>query len=186
MTYPPQQPDNWSDPSWPSQAPGFDPKTPYDPAAAAAAAPVSGQAGPYGDPSAIPVGQQPGYPAGYAAPGYPAGYAAPGYPAGYAYPVAAQAPTNGLAIAGMIVSIVGAVGLCMYGLGGYLGIVGAIMGHVARKQIRERGEQGGGMATAGIIVGWIATAIAIIATVLIVIFVVWAANQDTTYDGTTY
>jgi hypothetical protein len=35
--------------------------------------------------------------------------------------------------------------------------VGAILGHVARKQIRERGQQGDGMALAGIIVGWILT-----------------------------
>jgi hypothetical protein len=37
--------------------------------------------------------------------------------------------------------------------------VGAILGHIARKQIRERGEQGDGMALAGIIVGWILTGI---------------------------
>jgi hypothetical protein len=32
-----------------------------------------------------------------------------------------------------------------------------VLGHVARKQIRERGQQGDGMALAGIIVGWILT-----------------------------
>jgi hypothetical protein len=37
--------------------------------------------------------------------------------------------------------------------------VGAILGHVARKQIRQTGEQGEGMALAGIIVGWILTGI---------------------------
>jgi hypothetical protein len=31
------------------------------------------------------------------------------------------------------------------------------MGHVARKQIRERGEQGDGFALAGIIIGWVIT-----------------------------
>ena len=155
MSY--QQPGNWSDPSWPSQqAPGYDPKSPYDPVS--------------------------GYPAtGYPPAGYPAGTPVPGY----GYPVVAAPPTNGLAIAAMVVSILGALGLCGYGLGGYLGVVGAIMGHVARRQIRERGENGDGMALAGVIVGWIAFAIAIIATVLIVIFVVWAANQDpSTFDST--
>jgi hypothetical protein len=93
--------------------------------------------------------------------------------------VVAARPTNGLAIASMVISILGAVGLCGYGLGGYIGIVGAIMGHVARRQIRERGENGDGMALAGVIVGWIAFGIAIIATILIIIFVVWAANQPT-------
>jgi hypothetical protein len=33
------------------------------------------------------------------------------------------------------------------------------------------------MAKAGVIVGWIATAIAVLATIAIVIFIVWAANQ---------
>ena len=31
------------------------------------------------------------------------------------------------------------------------------MGHIARKQIRERNEQGDGFALAGIIVGWVIT-----------------------------
>jgi len=154
MSY--QQPGNWSDPSWPSQTSGYDPKSPYDPAVSGAGYPASGY------------------------PGYPAGTPVPGY----GYPVAAP-PTSGLAIASMVVSILGALGLCGYGLGGYIGIVGAIMGHVARRQIRERGEQGDGMALAGVIVGWIAFGIAVIATVLIIIFVVWAANQDpSTFDST--
>jgi hypothetical protein len=157
MSY--QQPGNWSDPSWPSQTPGYDPKSPYDPAAA-------GQASP----------------GGYPVTGYPAGSPVPGY----GYPVVAARPTNGLAIASMVISILGALGICGYGLGGYIGIIGAIMGHVARRQIRERGENGDGMALAGVIVGWIAFGIAVIATILIIIFVVWAANQDpSTFDSTT-
>jgi hypothetical protein len=59
-------------------------------------------------------------------------------------------PTNGLAIAAMICSLAGFV----------VGIsfpIGAILGHVARKQIRETGEQGEGFALAGIIIGWIGT-----------------------------
>ena len=47
----------------------------------------------------------------------------------------------------MIVSILG------------FGPVGAIMGHIARRQIQERGEQGDGFALAGIIVGWVTTGI---------------------------
>jgi hypothetical protein len=107
--------------------------------------------------------QQPGY----AQPAY-------GYPP-YGYPV--SEPTNGLSIAALVVSIVGAAGLCAYGLGGYLGIVGAILGHVAARQIRENGGQGAGMAKAGVIIGWIVTGIAVLATIAIVFFVVWASNQ---------
>lgn len=189
MSYP-QQPGNWNDPSWPSQQPGAAPGSPYgDPAAAPP--PASGEPAapsPYGDPAAqSPYGDpaaaaaQHASPAGYPAPGYPtSGYAGPppGYP-GYGYGYPAPPATNGLAIAAMVVSIVGAFGLCGYGLGGYIGIVGAIMGHVARRQIRERGENGDGMALAGVVVGWIVSGIAIIATIVIVVAIVWAANQPT-------
>ena len=157
MSYPQQpQPGNWSDPSWPP------PQQPYG-----------------GDPAANP----PSYPAG--TPGYqaypeyqsmpasPAGY--PGYPAyGYQSPVTPAQRTNGLAIASMVISIVAAMGLVCYGFGGFLGIVGAIMGHIARRQARERAESGEGMAMAGVIVGWIATALAVL-IVAVIVFFVWAA-----------
>jgi hypothetical protein len=155
MTYP-QQPGGWTDPSLSQQQ---QPAAYPDPAY-----PASGQ----------PVGMD-----GYPSPAYPPpAYPSPAYQP-YGYPVmAVTQPTNGLAVASMVVSIVAVIGLCGYGLGGYLGIVGAILGHVSRRQIRERGEAGDGMAVAGIISGWIATAIAVLATAAIVIFVVWAANQD--------
>jgi hypothetical protein len=80
----------------------------------------------------------------------PQPYPPAGQPYGYAYgPVAP--PTNGLAIAAMIVAIVAC------------GPAGAIMGHIARKQIRERGEQGDGFALAAIIIGWVLTGIAVLA-----------------------
>jgi hypothetical protein len=159
MSYP-QQPENWSDPTaQPAQPaqPGPPAQPAYDPSAY-----------PGGDPASA----YPGYP------GYPAGPQG-AYPA-YGYPMMPARPTNGLAIASMVVSILAAVGLCMYGLGGWIGIVGAILGHVARRQTRERGDAGEGMALAGIIVGWIAAGIALIATGIIVAAIIWAANQPTT------
>jgi hypothetical protein len=157
MSYP-QQPEGWTDPSWPPQQPAGYPDPAYQ---------LGGQ----------PVGKD-----GYPAPAYPS----QGYPP-YGYPVvAAAAPTNGLAIASMIVSIVAVLGLCGYGLGGYLGILGAIFGHVSRRQIRERGEAGDGMALAGIILGWVSTVIAVLATVGIVIFFVWIANQDPSTFNSAY
>jgi Domain of unknown function (DUF4190) len=113
-------------------------------------------------------------PTSYPTPGYPV--SGPAQHPAYGYPPFPP-ETNGLAVASMVVSIVGAVGLVCYGLGGYLGIVGAILGHISRRQIRERGENGGGMALAGIITGWIAAGLAVIATVLIVVFVVLAVND---------
>lgn len=121
-----------------------------------------------------PVPGQPQYPSGaYTAPPSAPGYSVPGY--GVAYPhygYLPPPPTNGMAVAALVVSIIGAVGLCGYGIGGLIGGVGAILGHVARRQIRERGEGGDGLALAGVIVGWIACGIAVAAIVVIVIFIV--------------
>ena len=77
-----------------------------------------------------------GYPApGYPAPGYPAsGYPAPGAPIAYGYPMVAQR-TNGLAMASMVLSIIGAALLMCYGSGALPALVGAILGHVARGRI---------------------------------------------------
>src|SRR6266511_932344 len=112
-----------------------------------------------------------------AQPGDPPAY---GY-GGYGAPVTGgPTHTNGMSIAAMVVSLVGAAGLICYGFGGLLGIVGAILGHVARKQIRERGEGGDGMALAGIIVGWIATALAVIIGTLIIVLVVWTVQNAPT------
>jgi len=51
--------------------------------------------------------------------------------------------TNGLAIASLILSILG------------FSIVGAILGHVALSQIKSTNEAGSGLAIAGIILGWV-------------------------------
>ena len=150
--------------------------------------------------SATPTYPAPAYPtpayptSAYPAAGYPVtaqpaygGYGGYGASPGGYYPAyVPQVKTNGMAIGSMVTAIVGATLLFCYGAGLPLGLVGAILGHVARRQIRERGDSGDGMALAGVIVGWIAFAIAVIATVLIIIFVVWAANQPpSTFDSTT-
>ncbi|MET8119342.1 DUF4190 domain-containing protein [Micromonospora sp. NPDC005189] len=180
MTNNPPPSGGWHDPA--SSGQQFD-----DPTLPVSSQPVPAQptaAYPYApnDPYAGGAPQIPVQPGPYAAtPGYPPPV---GYP-GYGYPPAPK--QNGLAIAAMVVSIIGALGLCGYGLGGYIGAIGAILGHVSRKQIRERGEGGEGFATAGIIVGWVATALAVLATIAIVIFIVWVANQDSSsYESGTY
>ena len=120
------------------------------------------QPDPYPPPYAAPY--QPGYP--YQPVAYPYGYADPyGYPG---YPAAR--PTDGIAIASLVVSCVSVLGLCGYGIGGLLGIVGAILGHVARGRIRRTGADGDGMALAGIIVGWVATALGILIVAFFVVF----------------
>ncbi|SNR62354.1 DUF4190 domain-containing protein [Blastococcus mobilis] len=109
-------------------------------------------------PPESPAGGQgaPGYPPpGYAAPVHPGpGYAAPGYgqpygPPGYGppgYPPVHVRPTNTMAILALVLAFVFAP-------------AGLVLGIVARRQIRRTGEDGDGLALAGIIVGGIVTAI---------------------------
>jgi hypothetical protein len=113
----------------------------------------------------------------------PAVYQQPyyGYPTPYGYlPYPPSRPIEGLAIASLVLSCVGALGLCAYGLGGLLGIVGAILGHVARRRIRVSGANGDGMALAGVIVGWVAAAIGVLAIVAIVLLIVLSSGSDAT------
>jgi Domain of unknown function (DUF4190) len=80
------------------------------------------------------------------------------------YPPAA--PTNGLAIAALVCGVGGfVIGLSF--------IPAIICGHLARKQIRQTGEQGAGLALAGLILGYVGTALFI---ALIALFVVIAAK----------
>ena len=76
-----------------------------------------------------------------------------------AYPPAP--PTNGLAIA----SLVCGVGAFIIGLSF---IPAIICGHIARRQIRRTGEQGGGMALAGLILGYVGGALFIVVLLVFV------------------
>jgi len=64
--------------------------------------------------------------------------------------------TNGLAIASLILSILG------------FSIVGAILGHVALSQIKRTNEAGSGLAIAGIILGWVSFAGFLLVLIIIV------------------
>jgi hypothetical protein len=82
----------------------------------------------------------------------------------------AAAPNNSMAIVSLVLSLVGIP--C-----GLVAPVGAILGHVARRQIRQRGEGGAGMALAGIIVGWIVTGLYLIYIAFIVVVAIFAINN---------
>jgi hypothetical protein len=60
-----------------------------------------------------------------------------------------------MAVAAMVVALAGIVS----GIGFP---IGAILGHIALKQVRETGEQGESYAKAGIIVGWIGTGLVVL------------------------
>ncbi|UVI35211.1 DUF4190 domain-containing protein [Brevibacterium spongiae] len=87
------------------------------------------------------------------------------YAGGPSYVYQQLPPTNVLAIIGMCASIFGFVSSFFIG-----GIAGIIMGHIARKQIRERGERGDGMAVAALWVGYIGTALWILFWVFFALF----------------
>lgn len=78
----------------------------------------------------------------YAAPG---AYSPQTYQQGYA-PAAPR--TNTLAILALVFSLMG-IGTWFTAIGGI------VCGHIARKQIRQTGEGGAGMATAGLVIGYI-------------------------------
>ncbi|MER7330425.1 MULTISPECIES: DUF4190 domain-containing protein [unclassified Micromonospora] len=160
MTYPPPS-GGWNDPAWSGQQssppadpvigqpiptqPTGDPYAPADPYAG-------------GDPYA---GTQP------AAQPAPAGYPPPAYPA---YGYGAPQKTNGMAIAALVLSLVGFTS-CI------TAPVGAILGHVAAKQIRQTGEGGEGMAKAAIIIGWILTGLLVLLILFYVGIIVLAITQ---------
>jgi hypothetical protein len=73
-------------------------------------------------------------------------------------------PTNGMAIAALITAFV-------------FSPAGIVLGIVARRQIRQTGEQGWGMATAGLIVGAVLTVLWLLALALWVVLVVWLYRE---------
>ncbi len=171
----PQNPSEWSDPTAPSppvpNPPAYPPPTPppppgYAPPDYAANPTVSYPTPPaqysptqypptdYSPPQYPPTQYAPEYPAQYPAAQYsPAPYSPSGYGQA-AYGQVAAAPTNGLAVASLICSLVGLLTIIS-------APVGAVLGHVARRQIKQTGEQGDGLALAGIIVGWVITGLSV-------------------------
>lgn len=73
------------------------------------------------------------------------------------WPQPVPRPTNGLAIAALV------LGICGFAL------IPVIMGHVALRQIRERGDGGAGLAIAGLILGYLALAGYVIVGVMVVL-----------------
>jgi hypothetical protein len=62
-------------------------------------------------------------------------------------------------------------------------VAGAIMGHVSRRQIRDRGEGGAGMALTGIIVGWVIAALGVaFVVILILAFTLGTPTSDFSGD----
>lgn len=114
-----------------------------------------------------------GYPPpGYPAPGYPgAGHQQPGYPPPYppyvgGYPYDPYRPvrppgTNGKAVAALVCALSGL--LC-----GLPAIAGVVLGIIAMRETRRTGQDGWGLALAGLIVGGLITAVMILYVLLFI------------------
>jgi hypothetical protein len=78
--------------------------------------------------------------------------------------------TNGLAIASLV------CGLAQLPSFGLTMLPAVILGHVARGQIRRTGEDGMGLATAGVVLGWIGVGFAVL--VILIVAGAFAAQQQ--------
>jgi hypothetical protein len=130
--------------------------------------PAPGSPDPYGQQN--PYGQQPDpYNPYGAAPGSPA---APQYgqppqsPYAQPYPPAAPA-TNTMAILSLVFAFVFAP-------------LAIVFGHMAKKQIRERGEGGDGLATAGLVLGYIFTGLTVVICCIYGVVIIAAVNNGST------
>jgi Domain of unknown function (DUF4190) len=135
---------------------------------------------PYGqDPYAAPGSGVPQYPAS-GAPPYPSTgqpYEQQYAPTPYGQPQYAaygpQSRTNGLAIASLVCSLAGLV-TCISAP------VGVVLGHVAKRQIRQTGEQGEGLANAGLWVGYILTVLGVLLLIGWLGIIIFAVSSGAT------
>ncbi len=67
--------------------------------------------------------------------------------------------TNGLALTSLILSLLGA------------SLIAVILGHIARSQIRRTGENGAGMALAGLIIGYVSLSLALVVSIVALVIV---------------
>jgi len=87
----------------------------------------------------------------------------PGYPTGY-YGYPQSQPTNTLAIVSLVCAFVFAP-------------LGIVFGHISLSQIRKTGEEGRGLAVAGLVISYLITVLAVVVVVLSVVFFVVVARS---------
>lgn len=92
----------------------------------------------------------------------PPNYGAPHGPGPYPYPT--PPPTNGMAIASLICAFVFAP-------------LGIVFGHVSLSQIKKSGEDGRGLAIAGLVISYLVTVLSIVVVVVGIVFFSWMARE---------
>jgi peptidyl-prolyl cis-trans isomerase B (cyclophilin B) len=80
------------------------------------------------------------------------------------YPYPAPPPTNGMAIASLICAFVFAP-------------LGIVFGHISLSQIKKTGEEGRGLAIAGLVISYLVTVLSIVVVVAGVVFFSWVARE---------
>ncbi len=87
-------------------------------------------------------------------------------------PAGAGTQTNTLAIVSLAAGIGSFFAHIVPGVGGFtVALIAVITGYMARKQIRETGEQGMGMATAGMIIGIVHIALLVLVVIGLIFFI---------------
>ncbi|HJT92586.1 MAG TPA: peptidylprolyl isomerase [Mycobacterium sp.] len=115
---------------------------------------------PHGGYPPPPSGEYPPLPPG----GYPTEYY--GYSAGYSAGYAQPRTTNALAIASLVCAFVFAP-------------LGIVFGHISLSQIKKTGEEGRGLALAGLVISYLITAFTVLVVVVsVVFFVILARNLE--------
>jgi len=99
-------------------------------------------------------------------------YQQPQQPGYYPPPYPPPRQTNTMAIAALICSFVVAP-------------AGIVLGHIALSQIRRTGEEGKGLAIAGLIIGYISTALLLLVVVFWIVMFAWFANEVNNLPTTT-
>lgn len=89
------------------------------------------------------------------------------------------AKTNILAIVALVTGIAGLTVIPFVS-----SIVAVVTGHMARKEVRRTGEQGDGLALAGLITGYIGIGLGVLVAILLVAFfgIVVASGMNGFYD----
>jgi hypothetical protein len=96
---------------------------------------------------------------------YPEGYGQYGYGQ---YPPPSSQSTNVMAILSLVFAFVFAP-------------LGIVFGHIGKRQIRQRGEQGGGLATAGLILSYVFTGLYVLGCIGLIIAAITTSGNSSTY-----
>jgi hypothetical protein len=135
-------------------------------------------------PPAVPAPPVPPAPPVVAAAPVPGAWSANAYGPGAVSPAAAPVATWAPPVAppqNVLAWVSFGLGLGAIMMGLVTSIPAIILGHIARRQIRERGEQGDGAALTGLIAGYVFTALwvlGIAAYIAFIVFVIAAAGAS--------